>query len=121
MIELKNKQILTLSLSRERNTLVAGRFPSFIVRDCGKHPVFTYGGYYPQACRFLKLNDHIHPSYEKSVIERIIHYIKDRTESFDDYFSPLDKIAEAQQHNIAGHTRGKVVVDMGAAKAGTHE
>jgi NADPH:quinone reductase-like Zn-dependent oxidoreductase len=33
---------------------------------------------------------------------------------------PLDKIAEAQQHNIAGHTRGKVVVDMGAAKAG-HE
>ena len=34
---------------------------------------------------------------------------------------PLEKIAEAQQHNIAGHTRGKVVVDMGAAKAGGHE
>lgn len=34
---------------------------------------------------------------------------------------PLDKIAEAQQHNIAGHTRGKVVVDMGVAPAGKHE
>ena len=97
MIELKNKQILTLSLSRERNTLVAERFLSFIVRDCGKHPVFTYGGYYhPQACRFLKLNHHIHPSYEKSVIERIIHYIKDRTESFDDYFSYMLKNYKAK-------------------------
>ncbi|MET0535726.1 MAG: NADP-dependent oxidoreductase [Steroidobacter sp.] len=26
---------------------------------------------------------------------------------------PFDRIAEAQQHNIAGHTRGKVVVNMG--------
>jgi NADPH:quinone reductase-like Zn-dependent oxidoreductase len=34
---------------------------------------------------------------------------------------PLAQIAEAQQHNIAGHTRGKVVVDMGAPKSGTHE
>jgi hypothetical protein len=33
---------------------------------------------------------------------------------------PLDKVAEAQQHNIGGHTRGKVVVDMGAAK-GSHK
>ena len=30
-------------------------------------------------------------------------------------------VAEAQQHNIAGHTRGKVVVDMGASKSGAHE
>jgi putative transposase len=38
------------------------------------------------ACRFLKLNHHIHSYYEKSTIERTMQYIKDRTESFDDYF-----------------------------------
>lgn len=31
------------------------------------------------------------------------------------------QIADAERHNVAGHTRGKVVVDMGAAKAGGHE
>jgi hypothetical protein len=40
-----------------------------------------------QACRFLKLNHHLHSYYEKSIIERTIQYIKDRTkEGFDDYF-----------------------------------
>jgi hypothetical protein len=32
------------------------------------------------------MNHHLHSSYEKSIIERTIQYIKDRTESFDDYF-----------------------------------
>jgi len=45
-------------------------------------------GIYPQACKFLKLkHHHIHSSNEKSLIERAIQYIKDRTECFDDYFS----------------------------------
>ena len=53
----------------------------------GKHPVSTDGGtWYPQACRFLKLNHHIHSPLEKSLVERTIQYIKDRTECFDDYF-----------------------------------
>ena len=34
---------------------------------------------------------------------------------------PLARVAQAQQHNVAGHTRGKVVVDMGVAKTGAHE
>ena len=38
------------------------------------------------ACRFLKLKHHIHSSFEKSLIERTMQYIKDRTEGFDDYF-----------------------------------
>jgi putative transposase len=40
---------------------------------------------YPQACGFLKLEHHIHSPEEKSIIERTMQYIKDRTESFDDY------------------------------------
>ncbi|MGD9535108.1 MAG: hypothetical protein AB7V56_15240, partial [Candidatus Nitrosocosmicus sp.] len=66
---------------------VAERFISGLVKIHGKHPVSTYGGtWYPMACRFLNLDHHIHPSLEKSLIERKMQYIKDGTESFDDYF-----------------------------------
>ena len=30
--------------------------------------------------------NHNHASYEKSILERTIQYIKDKTESFDDYY-----------------------------------
>ncbi|HET6590019.1 MAG TPA: hypothetical protein VFG45_07650 [Candidatus Nitrosocosmicus sp.] len=74
-------------ISRERNMLIAERFLSDIVRNYGKHPFSTDGGtWYPQACRFLGLEHHIHSSFEKSLIKRTIQYIKDRTENFDDYF-----------------------------------
>jgi transposase-like protein len=67
--------------------LVAERFLDGLIKVLGKHPVSTDGGtWYPQACRFLKLKHHIHSSLEKSLIERKMQYIKDRTESFDDYF-----------------------------------
>jgi putative transposase len=86
-IEPENKQILALTISKERNMFVAERFLSDIVRDYGKHPVSTDGGtWYPMACRFLGLEHHIHCPMEKSLIERTMQYIKDRTECFDDYF-----------------------------------
>ena len=87
VIEPENRQILALSISKERNMFVAERFISVVIKNHGKHPVSTDGGtWYPQACRFLKLKHHIHSSFEKSLIERTMQYIKDRTESFDDYF-----------------------------------
>ena len=86
-IEPTNKQILALSISKERNMFVAERFMSGLVTVHGNHPVSTDGGtWYPQACRFLKLRHHIHSPFEKSLVERTMQYIKDRTESFDDYF-----------------------------------
>ncbi len=86
-IEPKNREILALSISKERNMFVAERFLSDMVKEHGKCPVSTDGGtWYPQACRFLNLKYHIHSSFEKSIIERTIQYIKDRIESFDDYF-----------------------------------
>ena len=86
-IEPENRQILALSISNERNMLIAERFLSGLIQIHGKHPVSTDGGtWYPQACQFLKLKHHIHSSLEKSLIERSIQYIKDRTECFDDYF-----------------------------------
>ena len=66
---------------------VAERFISVVIKNHGKHPVSTDGGtWYPQACRFLGLKHHVHSPLEKSLIERTMQYIKDRAESFDDYF-----------------------------------
>ncbi|MGN6624530.1 MAG: hypothetical protein ACTHKK_10345 [Candidatus Nitrosocosmicus sp.] len=61
---------------------------SSLINKYGKqHPVSTDGGmWYPQACKFLKVKHHFHSSFEKSIIERTVQYIKDRTECFDDYF-----------------------------------
>ncbi len=73
-IEPENKEILRLSISKERNMFVAERFLSHIVEEYGKHPVSTDGGtWYPQACKFLKIGHHIHSvvyKIEKSIIER---------------------------------------------------
>jgi putative transposase len=86
-IEPTNRRILALDISKERNMLIAERFITGLVRAHGKHLVSTDGGtWYPQACRFLRLKHHIHSSLEKSLIERTMQYIKDRTECFDDYF-----------------------------------
>ena len=88
----KDKEILSISISKERNMFVAERFLSNLLKEYDKYPVSTYGGtWYPQACRFLKLQHHIHSSQEKSSIERTMQYIKDRTESFDDYFPCMKK------------------------------
>ncbi len=86
-VEPKNRQILALSISKERNMLIAERFLPGLARVHGKHPISTDGGtWYPMACRLLKLKHHLHSSFEKSLVERTMQYIKDRTECFDDYF-----------------------------------
>ena len=93
-IDLENNQILLLSILKERNMFVVERFISKVVKAYGSNSVSTGGGiwYPPQACRFLKLQHHLHSYFEKSLVERTIQYIKDRTESFDDYFPcRLDK------------------------------
>ena len=87
-IEPENGQILAQDITQKRNMLIAERFLSGVVRYYGNHPISTDGGtWYPQACEFLKMDHHIHSPLEKSLIERTMQYIKDRTECFDDYFS----------------------------------
>ena len=84
----KNKEVLGFSKSKEWNMFVIGRFLSNLSEGYGKHSVSTNGRTkYPQGCRFLKLDQHINSSYEKSLIGRAIQYIRDRTKCFDDYFS----------------------------------
>ena len=65
-IEPKNKLILALNISRERNMLVAERFIAGLVKAHGKCPVSTDSGkWYPQACRLLNLKHHIHSPFEE--------------------------------------------------------
>src|SRR6478609_10734023 len=60
-IEPKDKEILSITISKERNMFVAERFLSHIVKEYGQHSISTDGGtWYPQACKFLKLQHHIH-------------------------------------------------------------
>jgi hypothetical protein len=50
-----------------------------LATEYGKHPVRTDSGgtWYPQACKFLRLDHHhLHSSFEKSIIERTNQYIK---------------------------------------------
>jgi putative transposase len=82
--------VLGIRISFERTMLVAERFIQKLATEYGKHPVLLTAavlGIHPQACKFLRLgHHHLHSSFEKSIIERTIQYIKDRTECFDDYF-----------------------------------
>jgi len=76
-----------ICIKREKHVCSRTLSVTDVVHNYGIHPVSTDGGtWYPMACRFLNLRHHIHSSLEKSLIERTIQYIKDRTENFDDYF-----------------------------------
>ena len=87
VIEPIHKQILGVYISRHRNMIVAEAFLRSLVRIYGKHTVYSDGGtWYPEACISLGLKHRLHSSYEKSIVERTIEYLKDRTEIFDDYF-----------------------------------
>ena len=83
----KSKEILALSISKERNTFVTERFMSDLAKAHGRYLVSTDGRTsYSMTCRFLKLKHHIHSHLAKSLIERTVQHIKDRTESCDEYF-----------------------------------
>jgi len=86
-VEPIHRSVLGIHISEERNMFVAENFIRSLVEKYGRHIVYTDGGtWYPQACNFLHLKHHLHSPLEKSLIERVMQYFKDRTESFDDYY-----------------------------------
>ena len=74
-----------------------------MIRLYGKHIIIVYsdggGSWYPEACNSLRLKHILHSPFEKNVIERAMEYIKDRTESFDDYYPCRKK--KAVECNLA--------------------
>jgi putative transposase len=71
-IEPENREILALSISKERNMFVAERFLDGLIKIHGKHCVSTDGGtwYPPQACAFLKIDHHIHSPLSRKALSR---------------------------------------------------
>ena len=86
-IEPIHSSVLGIHISEERNMLIAEKFIHSLVEKYGKHTVYTDGGtWYDEACNIIGLKHHLHSSIEKSLMERVNQYFKDRTESFDDYY-----------------------------------
>ena len=90
-IEPLHKSILGINISNERNMFVAENFIRSLVDKYGRHIIYTDGGtWYPASMYFLHLKHRLHSTLEKSLIERVMQYFKDRTESFDDYYSCIN-------------------------------
>jgi putative transposase len=88
-IEPWNIRILGFDILKERIMFMAEKFTSGLIKIYDSHPISKDGGtwYIPQARHFLKLKQYLYSSYGKSIVERTMQYIEDRTtESFDDYF-----------------------------------
>ena len=86
-IEPIHSSVLGIYISEERNMLVAEKFIKSLLSKYGKHTVYTDGGtWYDEACNVLRLKHYLHSPFQKSLMERVNQYFKDRTESFDDYY-----------------------------------
>ena len=59
--------------------LVAEKFIRSLVDKYGKHTVYTDGGtWYDEACNMIGLKHYLHSPLEKSLMERVNQYFKDR-------------------------------------------
>ena len=82
-IEPVHKTLFGIHISKSRNMLIARQFLQSLIIKYGKHSVYTDGGtWYPEAYKVLNLKHYIHSPLEKSLIERVMQYFNDRTESF---------------------------------------
>src|SRR5512134_2757459 len=91
-IEPIHSSVLGIYISEERNMLVAENFIRSLVEKYGKHTVYTDGGtWYHEACSVIGLKHYLHSPLEKSLMERVNQYFKDRIESFDDYYPQVCK------------------------------
>jgi len=67
--------------------LVAEKFIRSLVSKYGKHTIYTDGGtWYEEACNVIGLKYYLHSPFHKSLMERVNQFLKDRIESFDDYY-----------------------------------
>jgi putative transposase len=72
---------------------VAEHFLRSLVKKYVNYPVSTDGGtWYPEACISSELKHILHSPFEKSIIERTMEYIQDKTECFDDYYPCRKKL-----------------------------
>jgi transposase-like protein len=81
-IETIHRSVLGIYISKERNMLIAEKFIRTLVEKYGRHPVYTDGStWYDEACNIIGLKHYLHSSIEKSLMERVNQYFKDRIEN----------------------------------------
>jgi len=91
-IETVHSAVLGIHISEGRNTIVAEKFIRSLIEKYGRYTVYTDGGtWYDEACSVLRLKHYLHSPLEKSLMERVNQYFKNRTECFDDYFPCMQK------------------------------
>jgi len=83
------KAFLSFRVSYNQSILDAYLFLKELRGKYGRKPVWTDEGvWYPEACRWLRLEHHVYPTEwkKKNLIERMNQALKDRLENFDDLF-----------------------------------
>jgi transposase-like protein len=82
VIEPIHSSLFGIYISEGRNMLVAEKFIRSLVEKYRKHTIFTDGGtWYNEACNIIGLKHYLHSSIEKSLMERVNQYFKDRIEN----------------------------------------
>jgi putative transposase len=81
------KAFLWFRISYNQSELDAILFLRELRRRYGRKPVWTDDAlWYPEACRWLRLEHHVYPVEWKNLMERMNQALKDRLENFDDLF-----------------------------------
>lgn len=84
------KAFLSFRISYNQSTLDAYLFLKELRIRYGRKPVWTDEGlWYPEACRWARLEHRVYPVQWKNLIERMNQALKDRLECFDDLFPCL--------------------------------
>lgn len=82
-----NRAFLGFHISYQTNILDAYVFLKRLRHRYGRKPIYTDGAsWYPEACRWLRLDHHVYGPEWKNLMEKMNQIIKDRLECFDDYF-----------------------------------
>jgi putative transposase len=91
-IEPIHSSVLGIYISEEKNMLVAEKFIRSLVSMYGNHIEYTVGGtWYDETWNIIRLKHYLHSPFQKSLIERVNRNLKDRIESFDDYYPCIQK------------------------------
>ncbi len=84
------RAFLGFRVSYNQSILDAYLFLKEVRRRYGRRPIWTDEGlWYPEACRWLRLEHHTYGVERKNLIERMNQMLKDRLENFDDLFPCL--------------------------------
>jgi len=81
------RAMLDFHVSWRGNSIDAYLFIRRLVHKYGRVPIYTDGaGWYADACRWAGVEHVVYGRPLRNLMERMVQYVKDRTEAFDDLF-----------------------------------